>query len=400
MVGVTSVQVLQEPAVRARPVVWQGCDTESWYGLIVPDAFAHPATYSRGLIHTIYRHLLDRGYVCAGATMCDPFAGVGLGALDAMTYGLRWVGVALEHTFVPTAQANLALWAQRYGFTTGRVLQEGSRYVRAVLAVAGVHAVVGSPPYAGSTQVNHAPQDMTAGTARWAGGTDSAARVKHDYAPMTSPGQLAALPTGTVQAVVSSPPYAQGLSKEHTYTDHATRATSSHRRIMIEKGIADPFYGTSPGQLGNAPTTFWDAASLILAEVAALLPPGGVAVWVVKDDVAKRQRVPFCAHRAQLCASHGLPVVETIHASLVEDCGTQEGLFGTAATVTRAHTSFFRRLAEKKAVRVSIMKPSSSAGHLPPSAPPLTPTAPLTFSPYIFCATLASLPRDKPLPVV
>lgn len=348
MATVPVVQTTEEPAGRTRPLVWQGCYTESWHGLIVPDAFAHPAKYSRGLIHTIYRHLLDRGYVCAGATMCDPFAGVGLGALDAMTYGLRWVGVELEHTFVTTAQANLALWAQRYGFTTGRVLQGDSRYVRAVLAGAGVHAVCGSPPSAGSTQVNHAPQDMTAGKARWAGGTDSAARVKQDYAPLTSPGQLAAMPTGTVQAVVSSPPYAQGLSKEHTYTNHATRATSRYRRLLIEKGIADPFYGTSPGQLGNARTTFWDAASLILAEVAALLPPGGVAVWVLKDYVAKGQRVPFCAHWAQLCASHGLPVVETIHASLVEDCGTQEGLFGTAATVTRAHKSFFRRLAEKK----------------------------------------------------
>ena len=53
--------------------------------------------------------------------------------------------------------------------------------------------------------------------------------------------------------LVSSPPYANGLGKEETYTDHAKREKDSQRGIMREKGIVDPFYGQHPAQLGNLP---------------------------------------------------------------------------------------------------------------------------------------------------
>ena len=68
----------------------------------------------------------------------------------------------------------------------------------------------------------------------------------------TGEGQIP-MPSGDIALVVASPPYAQGLGKGHTYADHAKREKDSHRRIMTEKSIADPYYGSSMGNLGNLP---------------------------------------------------------------------------------------------------------------------------------------------------
>jgi hypothetical protein len=68
-----------------------------------------------------------------------------------------------------------------------------------------------------------------------------------------TPGNLGAMPTGQVQCAIASPPYCHGLGKEHTYADEAKRAKDGHRPILREKGIADPFYGSDPAQLGNLP---------------------------------------------------------------------------------------------------------------------------------------------------
>ena len=133
--------------------VWAGCYSDSWQELIVSEAFCHPAKVSRGLSHRIYRHLLDSGYVRPGDTILDPFAGIGGFCLDAMTYGLRYIGVELEPRFVDLAQQNLDLWRRRYGFTGGTIVQGDSRQLRQVLGDMPVGCVVASPPYAGVGQV-------------------------------------------------------------------------------------------------------------------------------------------------------------------------------------------------------------------------------------------------------
>ena len=104
-------------------------------------------------------------------------------------------------------------------------------------------------------------------------GSNRLSRSAHIESYGTTPGQLGAMPPGPVGCVVGSSPYAEGLSKEHTYSDHAKRDKDSHRRIMTEKGIVDPFYGVTPGQLGTEPDTFWAASAQIMTELAALLPP-------------------------------------------------------------------------------------------------------------------------------
>ena len=89
---------------------WQGCYDSGWQGEIVPESFSHPAKFSRTLIRRIYEHALAEGWIHSGNTILDPFAGVAMGALDAMWKGLNWVGVELEPKFVALGQQNIAVW--------------------------------------------------------------------------------------------------------------------------------------------------------------------------------------------------------------------------------------------------------------------------------------------------
>ena len=86
---------------------WHGCYRDNWQGVIVPEAFAHPAKFARGLIRCIYQHMLDSGYIAAGDSVVDPFGGVGLGGLDAMTFGLHWTGCELEPRVVELGNRNI-----------------------------------------------------------------------------------------------------------------------------------------------------------------------------------------------------------------------------------------------------------------------------------------------------
>ena len=88
---------------------WHGCYSDGWKNEITPDAFAHPAKFSRALIRRIYRHALERGYLKPGDVVLDPFAGVALGARDAIQLGINWLGVELEEKFVELGNQNLDL---------------------------------------------------------------------------------------------------------------------------------------------------------------------------------------------------------------------------------------------------------------------------------------------------
>ena len=41
---------------------WHRCYKEGWQGIIVPEAFTHPAKFARGLIRAIYEHAIEEGW--------------------------------------------------------------------------------------------------------------------------------------------------------------------------------------------------------------------------------------------------------------------------------------------------------------------------------------------------
>lgn len=436
---------------------WQGCYDGSWKGIIVEDAFAHPAKFSRQLIGRIYRHLIDSGYVKVGDTVVDPFGGVALGALDAMANGLHWIGCELELKFHALGNKNLDQWrrfAHSAGWGTARLLQGDSRRLVEIVRAAG--CVVSSPPYA---ELGKGVKSGEVDESMWTSGSPNRKMGKSHHADGygQSPGQLGSMPSGDVEAVLGSPPFTQGYSSggginvkgygpggndkvgERTYQALGGDRAAGNLETLPMGSVADsivtspPYnppmsqdhngtkggkrgtepsepgafvrYGNTEGQIEGLPMgsvadavcssppyegirqdgggdyakqgkggfglytgeahdawhttrdqtnlgnnvgeTFWAAAKQIIQQCHAILKPGGVAVWVCKDFVRNKARVPFSDDWRRLCEACGFITVEWIKASLVKEW-EEATLFNGTETKRRERKSFFRRLAEKK----------------------------------------------------
>ena len=445
--------------------VWQGCYDDNWKGEIAEEAFAHPAKFARGLIRRIYQHAMERGWIGAGAVVVDPFGGVGLGALDAQVHGCRWVGCELEPRFVALGNENLALWQRKYGHWPGwgsAVLLQGDS--RRLCEVVGgeVAAIVSSPPFIDARQDTTRPRppssmdghlaqdagrlhrlgaceygtspgqlgamregsvaDVILGSPPFSGPEQPCASqtaalkdykaftrgrgTKRDSAMLSdTPGQLAALPAGEVDAVVSSPPYAdQDCGGDGQRKFAGSKTPEENKATKGGRGLHGTYGKATEGQLGTLPAgevadaivssppfadsdarkpgpalaqscvkhgvgtshakqdwspirenlanssgeTFWSAAAVIVAQCHQILRPGGVAIWVVKDFVRKGQRVPFSDDWQRLCEAAGFRLLCRHRAMLVKVHGRQKLIDGGEETKTTSRKSFFRRLAEAK----------------------------------------------------
>lgn len=300
---------------------WHGCYDDSWNGVLVPDAFAHPAKFAPGLISRILRHMLERGYIAPGDSIVDPFGGIAAGGYWAMLLGLHWTGIELEPRFVELGQRNIAKWqhdlrglGSRLG--TARLLQGDSRRLVAVVG-GGMGAAVSSPPYS-ATGVEF----TKTGLKQWQPGYS-----KFD---------------GLNQGPYGAKPEVD-LYNEHAYMspEWLERRKETARQqaniSLLPDTAKDPDY-----------PTFWSAARVIVEQTYQVLRPGGYAAWVCKDFVRKGQRVPFSDQWEQLCAAVGFEPVERIAAMLVDDHGSQLDIFGGETPRRTERKSFFRRLAEKK----------------------------------------------------
>lgn len=372
---------------------WHGLYSEGWKGEIVEAAFKHPAKFSRALVRHIYQHCKAEGWLAAGDRVCDPFGGVGLGALDAMRLGLHWTGVELEQTFAELGTANIEAWNTRYGrhmpaWGTARLLQGDSRGMAGIVGAAQV--AVSSPPYATSDQ------NYKAGWARFHATHDPLWRndSQREAEYGATPGQLSAMSDKQFAAAISSPPYAD--AQQSTDGDFTLQSTASNPtpRKMDTRSYFPAEMGT-PGQLGamraggfeaavssppwdsGAPPIapervrtslspkdhgsagpayvampvmddFWLAARAIVEQVYTVLAPGGHACWVVKDFVRSKKVVPFSDQWRQLCEAAGFVTLHEHHAWVVEQRGTQLATDGSAKDLSVSRKSFFRRLAEKK----------------------------------------------------
>jgi len=227
---------------------WPGLYGESWSGVIHPDAFAHPAKYSRALIRKIYEHVIAERWVSAGDSVIDPFGGVALGGFDAMQNGLHWYGCELEQKFVDLGNQNIALWNDKYSrmpkWGTARLIQGDSRNLREVFA--SMEIAVSSPPFL--SQI--AQQDRNFRMPH-----DTTGNVNTDYG--SSEGQLGAMKEGDFGLAVSSPPYIDsmevdrnGIDWDKIKPDYPGRIQHEHRKAANDRRHRDLRYGSSGGQLG------------------------------------------------------------------------------------------------------------------------------------------------------
>lgn len=278
----------------------------------------------------------------------------------------------------------------KYGTSEGQL--EG-------MSMEGHALAVSSPPFGGSTAAEHNPDNMTAGRGRRGG--DAANRVKQDYAPLNTEGNLQNAPMNGHDLAVSSPPFPQpytnggginvkgygdGSDKvgERTYQSKGGERSVGNLETMEAAGFdaaitSPPYEGlrmdggklTKEQESGmrpysnapvdawfttrdqanianNHPETFWSASRTILEQLHQVLAPNAHAVFVVKAFVRNKQIVDFPAQWAQLCEAVGFRLIHDHHALLTEEHGEQHRLDGGSDITTVARKSFFRRLAESK----------------------------------------------------
>ena len=157
-----------------------------------------------------------------------------------------------------------------------------------------------------------------------------------------SDGNIAALPPGEVDAVVSSPPYEGIVADTKGHGIKGAKGSIGHGCKADEAE-----YGKTEGQLGNDKgETFWQAAKQIVQQCHQILKPGGYAIWVVKAFVRKGKIVDFPGDWRRLCEAQGFQTVHEHHAMLVKET-THNGLFEPIIE-KKERKSFFRRLAESK----------------------------------------------------
>lgn len=236
---------IEAPSV---PIVeWQGCYDDSWRGEIVPAAFAHPAKMARGLVTRIYDELFAMGAIQRGSRVVDPFGGIGTTGIEGALRGVQVFACELEAKFVALGQQNIELHRRRWTALQRPIphlVQGDSRQLRVHLASVMAEAVISSPPYA---------EGLGHGGNREANPILDEKRLAHgDYAYGRSTGQLAAMPTGFVDAVVSSPPFASGDSA--SAQSMTTRTDKSAAWVKANCGsAATEGYGSADGQLGVMP---------------------------------------------------------------------------------------------------------------------------------------------------
>lgn len=314
---------------------WQNCYNESWNGLIVPEAFSHPAKFSPGLIKRIYQHCIEQGYCKEGQIVVDPFGGIGGGGIFAPMFGLKWIGVELEQKFVDLAKLNFAIheraW-RKLGQPNPVILQGDSRRISSVIEEANI--VLTSPPF---SEPGSQPPNIRGSRpvrSRWKDEPDRPDNYGNE------PGNLGNMKAGYVGAVLTSPPYEDSVnSKQHGIKDE--------RMALDKDDMQKAFYGESSGQLGQeSGTTYWESCNLIYRECYKILKPGGVIILVLKSYVKNGRRVPLPMQTLKLLIHIGFTPLERIKALLVKE-ETTPGLFGDVVK-RKERKSFFRRLAEKK----------------------------------------------------
>lgn len=321
---------------------WYKCYGQGWGSLCIPDAYSHPAKFSRALIRHIYDHLFEQGYLHEGETIIDPFAGISLGALHAMQHGCHWIGVELEQKFVDMGshydcpgftaeewrryhhrvdrvnngpyhhwcpecvkamrnvgksrkipmhgphryQGNIDLWMETYAphfpkWGSAVLLQGDSRELAQVVGqVAG--ASVSSPPFS--------PDQPCASQTRAIKDYHAFTRgdgTKRDHI-MRSPGNLDgmhatdadhAAALHQVAGAVSSPPWDEGSPSLPPERKRETSSPNDH-------GGPGPEYAqlVNPGNLGNLRTTSADHQATIQATVSS--PP--YTASLASDDPDRR----------------------------------------------------------------------------------------------------------------
>jgi DNA modification methylase len=374
-------------------------DTAFRKQFFVPDSFAHPAKMDAQLLIRIVET-----YTELGETILDPMAGSGTTML-ACTLGRNVILVELEEKFIRMCRDN---WEQvrmrpQLGYTMGEcvIMQGDARQLENILC----DKIITSPPYAGVEDTHEVGDfhlkrksigknnvwvkrgqlegllvDKIVTSPPFAG---SRAAMADDYtgfnfgdAPNGKPktygdaeGQIGNLPYGAIDKIVTSPPYAETLSKhaggdmnlhydgkktcdmtreerqqrkaDSIYSDNEenisnlpygeidkiitsppyeasvepTREGTSRgiRTRMYAEGKTPPAcdYGVERGQIGNLKSdTYLQAMLQVYRSCFSVLKSGGLMILVTKNFIRNKQIVRLDLDTIKLCEQAGFSFVK------------------------------------------------------------------------------------------
>lgn len=233
------------------PVVrWDECYDSGWNGLIVPEAFAHPAKMARGLVARIFDELFAIGALERGDVVVDPFGGIGTTAIEGASRGVQVVCCELESRFVALAQQNFDLHRRDWeamGRPLPRIVQGDSRKLRAHVGPVLAECVVSSPPYVSG---GHHPDQTGAWNTNDRG---QVGNLKDVAGYGREDGQLGQMLEGAVDAVISSPPYAEIASGSGGLNTFPPKHEGQQggRSASSASQDTDSRYGESDGQLAR-----------------------------------------------------------------------------------------------------------------------------------------------------
>ena len=219
---------------------WHGCYDGSWRGIIVPEAFSHPAKMSYSLTKRIFKHALSEGWLKKGDVVVDPFGGIGSTGIIGAYEGINVLCYELEMKFCKLAMENFNLHGhklKKLGLPRPQIIQGDSRKLSEVIA--GADCLIASPPFTGIV----ATQDPNFLTPGEQGKVNPSKSNRPNYGQ--TPGQLGSMKQGDIDCVVGSQPYIKGLGHGGKPTRGEGR-TDDTNLDAIQDG-----YGQSPGQLGS-----------------------------------------------------------------------------------------------------------------------------------------------------
>jgi hypothetical protein len=284
-----------------------------------------------------------------------------------------------------------------YGRSPGQLgaMKEGDH-------TAVIDAVISSPPYAASLNDKRdgggLNPDMFKNQEKHRPGPNAHNQSNSKMGYGDTDGNLGNLPSGDIDAVLSSPPYGTAVNGNgegpgarfdavfHS-PENATKKSSSNgygetagnlgnmfdgcvssppfedcnvsigavgntpgmRQQIHDSSKRPESYGSTPANIGNqAGPTFWTAARTILEQLHITLKPGGYAAFVTGDYKRNGERVMFGEQWLSLCESVGFIGVEHIVCWKREPGPVQAGIFGNDRDTTVDRVSFFRRLSNRR----------------------------------------------------
>ena len=230
---------------------WENCYDDSWQRIIVPEAFSHPAKMSYGLLKRILAHAKKQSWLNKGDVIVDPFGGIASTGILGAYEGYQVICCELEQKFVDLAEQNFKLhdnaW-RKLGCPRPVIIQGDSRRLCEVVEKADI--ILSSPPYMGQDTNIFATANQGKRTCdlnpeekaeRKAGAMGSSGFRNLSNA---TPGQLGSMKPGSIDAVVSSPPF-----MDTNVNIGAVGDTPGMRQQIHDSKPRKDSYGQTPGQL-------------------------------------------------------------------------------------------------------------------------------------------------------